>query len=80
VTCDWFDKMYPDAARAGIVFTAIGVVTSDPASIESVLAWAARLQQRTEYLIVENSSSTPIFPTGVEHAGAGVSSACFIQR
>jgi MinD-like ATPase involved in chromosome partitioning or flagellar assembly len=55
VTYDWFDKMYPDVAGAGIVFTAIGVVTSDPASVESVLAWAARLQQRTEYLIVENS-------------------------
>jgi hypothetical protein len=32
VTHDWFDKMHPDAAGAGIVFTAIGVVTSDPAS------------------------------------------------
>ena len=57
VTYDWFDKMYPDVADAGIVFTAIGVVTSDPASVESVLAWAARLQQRTAYLIVENSIS-----------------------
>ena len=57
VTYDWFDRMYPDVAGAGIVFTAIGVVTSDPASVESVLAWAARLQQRTEYLIVENSVS-----------------------
>ena len=57
VTYDWFDKMYPDVVEAGIVFTAIGVVTSDPASVESVLAWAARLQRRTEYLIVENSVS-----------------------
>ena len=46
VTYDWFDRMYPDVAEAGIVFTAIGVVTSDPASVESVLAWAARLQNR----------------------------------
>ena len=38
VTYDWFDRMYPDVAGAGIVFTAIGVVTSDPASVESVLA------------------------------------------
>ena len=38
VTHDWFDRMYPDVAEAGIVFTAIGVVTSDPASVESVLA------------------------------------------
>ena len=57
VTYDWFDKMYPDVTDAGIVFTAIGVVTSDPASVESVLAWAARLQRRTAYLIVENSIS-----------------------
>ena len=55
VTYDWFDRMYPDVAEAGIVFTAIGVVTADPASVESVLAWASRLQQRTSYLIVENS-------------------------
>jgi hypothetical protein len=47
--------MYPDVAEAGIVFTAIGVVTSDPASVESVLAWASRLQDRVDYLIVENS-------------------------
>ena len=55
VTHDWFDRMYPDVAEAGIVFTAIGVVTADPASVESVLAWAARLQSRVTYLIVENS-------------------------
>ncbi len=55
ITYDWFEKMYPDVAELGIVFTAIGVVTSDPASVESVLAWAARLQNRVSYLIVENS-------------------------
>jgi MinD-like ATPase involved in chromosome partitioning or flagellar assembly len=55
VTHDWFERMYPDVADAGIVFTAIGVVTSDPASVESVLAWASRLQDRVSYLIVENS-------------------------
>jgi MinD-like ATPase involved in chromosome partitioning or flagellar assembly len=55
VTHEWFDKMYPDVAGAGIGFTAIGVVTADPASVESVLAWADRLQRRVAYLIVENS-------------------------
>jgi MinD-like ATPase involved in chromosome partitioning or flagellar assembly len=55
VTYEWFERMYPDVAEAGIVFTAIGVVTSDPASVESVLAWASRLQDRVDYLIVENS-------------------------
>ena len=55
VTYDWFETMYPDVSDAGIVFTAIGVVTADPASVESVLAWASRLQNRVEYLIGENS-------------------------
>jgi len=55
VTVDWFEKMYPDVADAGIVFTMVGVVTADPASVESVLAWAARLQNRVAYLIVENT-------------------------
>ena len=55
VTYEWFERMYPDVADAGIGFTTIGVVTADPASVESVLAWAARLQNRVSYLIVENS-------------------------
>lgn len=54
VTHDWFDKMYPDVAEAGVVFTAVGVVTSDPASVESILNWAAALQDRVSYVIVEN--------------------------
>ena len=57
ITYEWFDRMYPDVAESGIVFTAIGVVTADPASVESVLAWASRLQDRVAYLIVENSIS-----------------------
>ena len=55
VTCEWFERMYPDVAEAGIFFTAVGIVTPDPASVESVLAWAANLQDRVSYLVVENS-------------------------
>ncbi len=55
VTYEWFDKMYSNVAEAGIAFTAVGVITADPASVESVLAWASRLGDRTAYLIVENS-------------------------
>jgi Mrp family chromosome partitioning ATPase len=55
ITHDWFEKMYPDVTEVGIVFTAIGVVTSDPASVESVLDWAAALQDRVAYVIVENN-------------------------
>jgi hypothetical protein len=40
--------MYPDLAVQGIALTAIGVVTSDPASVESVLTWALRLQDRVD--------------------------------
>jgi curved DNA-binding protein CbpA/MinD-like ATPase involved in chromosome partitioning or flagellar assembly len=54
VTHDWFDKMYPDVAETGVAFTAIGVVTSDPASVESILNWATALQGRVNYVIVEN--------------------------
>jgi hypothetical protein len=57
VALNWFETMYPDLSEHGILFTAIGVVTSDPASVESVLGWAARLQNRVDYLIVENATT-----------------------
>lgn len=57
IAADWFDSMYEDVAAGGVVFTAIGVITPDPASVESVLAWASRLQDRVEYMIVENAIS-----------------------
>jgi curved DNA-binding protein CbpA/MinD-like ATPase involved in chromosome partitioning or flagellar assembly len=55
ITHDWFEKMYPDVAEAGVAFTAIGVVTSDPASVESVLHWATALQDRVSYVIAMNN-------------------------
>jgi len=57
ITADWFDSMYPSVADAGIIFTAIGVITDDPASVESVLGWATKLQNCVSYLIVENALS-----------------------
>ena len=57
VAHEWFDTMYEDVAEQGIGFTAIGIITSDPASVESVLSWANRLQDRVVYLIVENSAT-----------------------
>ncbi len=63
VATQWFEEVYEDVAAAGIVFTAIGLVTPDSASVESVLSWAHRLQRRVSYLIVENH------PT--EHADLG---------
>jgi hypothetical protein len=52
-----FDSMYEDVATTGVRFTAVGVVTPDPASVESILAWANRLQDKVEYVIVENATS-----------------------
>ena len=56
VAAGWFDSMYEDVAATGVRFTAVGIVTPDPASVESVLAWANRLQDRVEYVIVENAT------------------------
>jgi MinD-like ATPase involved in chromosome partitioning or flagellar assembly len=57
VAAEWFESMYEEVAATGVRFTAVGVVTPDPASVESVLAWANRLQERVEYVVVENSTS-----------------------
>jgi MinD-like ATPase involved in chromosome partitioning or flagellar assembly len=57
VTHEWFDHMFEDVAATGVEFTAIGIVTPDPASVESVLTWAARLQDRVSYVIVENATT-----------------------
>jgi hypothetical protein len=55
----WFDSMFSSVEEAGVAFTAIGIVTPDPASVESVLAWAGALQHRVQYLIVRNSLTDP---------------------
>lgn len=57
VAADWFESMYEDVAATGVRFTAVGVVTPDPASVESILAWASRLQDRVEYVVIENATS-----------------------
>src|SRR5215469_17754260 len=57
VTHQWFQFMHDDLSALGISFTAIGVITPDPASVESVLTWASNLQDHVRYLIVENSNS-----------------------
>jgi len=53
VSSAWFNSMYDSVADI-LTFTAIGVVTSDPASVESLLNWAAQLQDRVSYVIVLN--------------------------
>ena len=51
--------MHAQASENGVAFTAIGIVTPDPASVSSVLSWARFLQDRVSYLIVKNSISNP---------------------
>jgi hypothetical protein len=58
VAADWFESMYEDVAATGVSFTGIGVVTPIPASVESILAQANRLQNCVDYVVVENATST----------------------
>lgn len=57
VASEWFDTMYEDVSATGTRFTAVGVITPDPASVESVLAWANRLQDRVQYVVVQNATT-----------------------
>jgi CobQ/CobB/MinD/ParA family nucleotide binding protein len=53
-TFKWFDDMHEPLKEAGIKFLAVGVVTGDSATTETVLRWASALKNRTEYLIIRN--------------------------
>ena len=55
----WFDSMYTTVHEDGVVFTAVSLVTPDPASVFSLLSWASFLQQRVDYLVVRNSLTEP---------------------
>jgi hypothetical protein len=59
VAAEWFEAMAKSVCAMGVAFTAIGLVTPDPASVESVCAWADTLQDRVSYLIVKNSLTNP---------------------
>jgi hypothetical protein len=53
VVTSWFDELYTELADLAL-FTAVGMVTEDPATVESVLTWASKLQGRVSYLIVKS--------------------------
>jgi len=53
-TFRWFNDMYDPLSEAGIRFLAVGVITTEAASIDTLLGWAAELKNRTQYLIVRN--------------------------
>jgi hypothetical protein len=61
IAYEWFDTMYESVADF-LAFTAVGVINSDPASVESVLTWAGHLQDRVSYLIVCNQHDSATFP------------------
>ena len=50
----WFKEMFPIASKHGINFLAVGSVTSNPGSLETVFSWANELQNNVKYLIVKN--------------------------
>jgi hypothetical protein len=56
LTFEWFDTVYSQAVQLGypIQFTAVGLLTYDPSSLESVLTWAEHLQDRVKYLLIKN--------------------------
>ena len=51
--------MYDGAKELGVAFTAIELVTPDPATVDSVVKWANALQDRTDYLIVKKAVNNP---------------------
>jgi hypothetical protein len=55
----WFDSMYEAAHENGVAFTAVGLVTPDPASVSSILSWGKFLKKRVAYLIVRNALGDP---------------------
>jgi MinD-like ATPase involved in chromosome partitioning or flagellar assembly len=55
VAHDWFDSMYEGVSGLGIALTGIAVCTDDPASVDGLLSWGAALQDRVDYIVVENA-------------------------
>lgn len=53
-TFQWFDQMYEPLHAENVRFTAIGVVTTSLATVESVLQWKDHLKNRVNYIIIQN--------------------------
>jgi len=51
----WFKEMFPIANKQGISFLAVGAITANPGSMETVFSWANELQDNVKYLIVKNN-------------------------
>ena len=53
-TFSWFDEMHDPLKDSGISFVAIGVVTGEAATVDTLFNWARTLKARVEYLVVRN--------------------------
>lgn len=52
---EWFERVHADIAGM-LKFVAVGMVTSEPSSVESVLSWGLALQDKVNYLVVLNEN------------------------
>ena len=50
----WFGEMYPAAEELDISFLAVGSITANPGSVETVFTWGKALQKKVKYLIIKN--------------------------
>ena len=53
-TIRWFSEMHGAAKKQGMSFTAVGLVTANPGSLDTVFSWGKALQTRVKYVIVRN--------------------------
>lgn len=60
---EWFrDVPFDYLKEQGIVFTAYGLVTSDPDSVSTLLHWARTIGHSVRYIVVKNQKDGPDFP------------------
>ena len=58
-TFRWFDDMADAVRDFGVAFAAVGIVTDDPGSVSSVIAWGKFLRERVRHIVVLNKMSDP---------------------
>ena len=58
-TFKWFNEMAESLKEVGVAFAAVGVVTTDPGSVESVIEWGKHLKNRVRHIICLNKMADP---------------------
>jgi hypothetical protein len=69
-TFKWFEDMHEPMQEAGVGFLAIGVVTTEAATVETLFNWGNVLKTRTRYLVVRNHRNGDDF-SSLENTDAG---------